>query len=168
MGGAAAIVGGVLMIGGYVVYPLTYVAFCFFYSFYGAVLYVVGPIVISLLPAFGIGSLARGYIINLTIFHFWGVIYSVLGALIAAVNMGSVQQVLATGSFMGGFVGIEQSLLLGIASISSINCAISFGGKTRRQGPSLDLGQRIKVNSTLASLGRHFAGIWTRRFSSTP
>ena len=60
MGGAAAIVGGVLMIGGYLVYPLTYVAFCFFYSFYGTVLYVVGPIVISLLPAFGVGStLAR-------------------------------------------------------------------------------------------------------------
>jgi hypothetical protein len=125
MGGAAAIVGGVFMVGGYLVYPLTYVAFCFFYSFYGAVLYVVGPIVISLLPAFGIGSLARGYIVNLTIFHFWGVIYSVLGALIAAVNMGSVQQVLATGSFMGGFVGIEQSLLLGIASIFySISIAV--------------------------------------------
>jgi hypothetical protein len=117
MGGAAAIIGGVLMLVGYVVYPLTYVAFCFFYSFYGAVLYVTGPLVISLLPAYGVGSVARGYIVNLIIFHFWGVIYAVLGALISAVNMGTVQQVLASGSFMGGFVGVEQSLLLGIASI---------------------------------------------------
>src|SRR5256885_4069050 len=106
MGGAAAIVGGVLMVGAYVVYPLTYVAFCFFYSFYGAVLYVVGPLVISLLPTFGAGSLARGYIVNVMIFHLWGVIYSILGALIAAVNLGTVQQVLATGSFLGGFVGL--------------------------------------------------------------
>src|SRR5439155_16744240 len=103
----------VFIIVSYVIYPLTYVAFCFFYSFYGAVLYVVGPLVISLLPAFGAGSLARGYIVNLMIFHVWGVIYSILGALIAAVNLGTVQQVLSAGSLLGGFVGSEESLLLG-------------------------------------------------------
>jgi len=117
MGGFAAIFGAVFIIVSYVIYPLTYVAFCFFYSFYGAVLYVVGPLVISLLPAFGAGSLARGYIFNLMIFHVWGVIYSILGALIAAVNLGTVQQVLSAGSFLGGFVGLEESLLLGVASI---------------------------------------------------
>src|SRR6266436_2407156 len=117
MGGAAAIVGGALMAGGYVVYPLTYVAFCFFYSFYGAVLYVVGPIVLALLPAFGVGSLGRVYVINLMTFHFWGVIYSILGALITAVNLGTVQQVLTTGGFMGGFIGVDEALLLGLASI---------------------------------------------------
>jgi hypothetical protein len=113
MGGFAAIFGAVFIIVSYLIYPLTYVAFCFFYSFYGAVLYVVGPLVISLLPAFGVGSLARGYIVNLMTFHLWGVIYSILGALIAAVNLGTVQQVLSAGSFLGGFVGLEQSLLLG-------------------------------------------------------
>ena len=35
--------------------------------------------------AFGIGSLARIYVINLMVFHFWGVIYSVFCALMAAV-----------------------------------------------------------------------------------
>ena len=94
-----------------------YIAFCFFYSFYGAVLYVVGPIVLSLLPAFGVGSLGRVYVINLMTFHFWGVIYSILGALITAVNLGTVQQVLASNDFIGGFVGLEQALLLGVASI---------------------------------------------------
>src|SRR5437867_8741743 len=116
-GGFAGLIGSIFIIVSYLIYPLTYVAFCFFYCFYGAVLYVVGPLVISLLPAFGAGSLARGYIVNVMIFHLWGVIYSILGALIAAVNLGTVQQVLATGSFLGGFVGLEQSLLLGVASI---------------------------------------------------
>jgi hypothetical protein len=50
-------------------------------------------------------------------FHFWGVIYSILGGLITAVNLGPVQQVLTSAEFMGGFAGIEQALLLGIASI---------------------------------------------------
>ena len=74
MGGFAAVFGAVFIMVSYLIYPLTYVAFCFFYSFYGAVLYVVGPLVISLLPAFGAGSLARGYIVNVMIFHLWGVI----------------------------------------------------------------------------------------------
>lgn len=117
MGGIAAILGVIPMLVGYVLYPLTYVAFCFFYSFYGAVLYVLGPLVISLIPAFGLGSLGRSYVINLIVFHFWGVIYSVLGALMAAVNLSTVQDVLTADSFIGGFVGLEQSFLLGVASI---------------------------------------------------
>jgi len=117
MGGTAALIGVLPILVGYIVYPLTYVAFCFFYSFYGAVLYVLGPLVIALLPAFGLGSLARVYIVNLMAFHFWGVIYAVLGALMAAVNLSSVQDVLNAGDFVGGFVGIGESLLLGIASI---------------------------------------------------
>jgi hypothetical protein len=117
MGGISAIIGVVPMLVAYVLYPLTYVAFCFFYSFYGAVLYVLGPLVIALIPAFGLGSLGRSYLINLVVFHFWGVIYSVLGALMAAVNLSSVQDVLTAGSFVGGFVGMEGSFLLGIASI---------------------------------------------------
>lgn len=117
MGGTAALVGALPILIGYIVYPLTYVAFCFFYSFYGAVLYVLGPLVIALLPAFGLGSLARVYIVNLMAFHFWGVIYAVLGALMAAVNLSTVQDVVNAGDFVGGFVGIGESLLLGIASI---------------------------------------------------
>jgi hypothetical protein len=117
LGGAAGVIGAVFVLISYAFYPLTYAAFCFFYSFYGAILYVVGPIVISLLPALGVGSLARVYIINVMTFHFWGVIYAVLGALISAVNLSTVQQVLASEDFIGGFVGLEQALLLGVASI---------------------------------------------------
>jgi len=124
-GGIAGFVGAPFLIVSYVIYPLTYAAFCFFYSFYGSVLYVLGPIVLSLLPALGLGSLARAYAINLMTFHFWGVIYSILSGLISAVNIGTVQQVLASGEFIGGFVGLEQSLLLGIASIFySISLAV--------------------------------------------
>jgi hypothetical protein len=125
MGGIVGLLDTPFILISYVIYPLTYVLFCFFYSFYGAVLYVVGPIVLSLLPAFGLGTLARNYIINLMTFHFWGVIYSILGALITAVNIGTVQQVLTTGGFMGGFIGVDEALLLGLASIFySISLAI--------------------------------------------
>ena len=93
-GGYAGLIGAGFIIVSYAIYPLTYAAFCFFYSLYGAILYVLGPVVISLLPSFGVGSMARVYIINIMTFHFWGVIYSILGALITAVNLSTVQQVL--------------------------------------------------------------------------
>lgn len=117
LGGIAGIIGGVFVLVSYAIFPLTYAAFCFFYSFYGAVLYVVGPLVISLLPSMGVGPLARIYVINLMTFHFWGIIYAILGALITAVNLSTVSQVLSAGDFLGGFVGLEQALLLGIASL---------------------------------------------------
>jgi len=125
LGSAAGIIGAVFVLVSFAIFPLTYAAFCFSYSFYGAILYVVGPLVISLLPSLGVGSLARVYIVNLMTFHFWGVIYSILGALIAAVNLSTVQQVLTAGDFLGGFVGLEQALLLGIASLFySISIAV--------------------------------------------
>jgi hypothetical protein len=73
--------------------------------------------VLSLLPAFGVGTIARSYIINLMAFHFWGVIYAILGALITAVNLGTVRQVLTTGGFIGGVIGLDAALLLGVASV---------------------------------------------------
>jgi hypothetical protein len=117
MGGIAAVIGIVPIFLSYILYPLTYVAFIFLYGFYGAVLYVVGPLVIALIPAFGVGSLGRSYLVNLMVFNFWGVIYAVLGALMTAVNLATVRDVLAAESFGGGFVGMGDALLLGIASI---------------------------------------------------
>ena len=116
-GGVAGLIGALFVIVSYAIYPLTYAAFCFFYSLYGAVLYVLGPGRHLAAARFRGWILARVYIINLLTFHFWGVIYSILGALITAVNLSTVQQVLTTGGFMNGFVGLEQALLLGVASV---------------------------------------------------
>jgi hypothetical protein len=58
--------------------------------------------------------------------------------------------------------------VFGIASSSAMSSAISFGGNTRKHGPSFRCGQTIKVNCTPSSVGRHIAGTWIRRFSSQP
>ena len=100
----------------------------------GAVLYVLGPLVISLIPAFGVGSLARAYFINLMAFHFWGIIYAVLGALMAAVNLSTVQDVLTADSFIGGFVGLEQSLLLGLRLVLELIGRMRTRSGDRRLG----------------------------------
>jgi hypothetical protein len=51
------------------------------------------------------------------IFNAWGLLYSIFGALMAAINMNSVSGVLSSGNFVGAFNGVTGSLLLGLASI---------------------------------------------------
>jgi hypothetical protein len=46
-----------------IVFPIALLIFTILYCLYGAVLYAVGPMVLALYPAFGVGQLARSYLI---------------------------------------------------------------------------------------------------------
>ena len=64
-------------------------------------------------------------------------------------------------SFGGGLslgLLIVLGLSFGIASNAAINSVISFGGNTRRHGPSVRCGQTIMVNC-VPGAGRHIEGI---------
>jgi len=106
-----------LLLVGLIVFPITYTLFALLYSLYGSVLYVVGPLVLALFPALGTGPLARTYLLNLMVFHAWGVIYAIFGALMAAVNLGSLAAVLNAGDVAGAFAGSTQMTLLALTSI---------------------------------------------------
>jgi hypothetical protein len=106
-----------LILLGLILFPITYTLFALFYSLYGSVLYVLGPLVLALYPALGAGTLARAYLVNLMIFHGWGVIYAIFGALMSAVNLGSLDAVLNAGSVAGSFMGSSQQMLLALTSI---------------------------------------------------
>jgi hypothetical protein len=116
-GAFSGLLESLLLLIGYLVFPITYALFSLFYTLYGSILYVVGPFVLALYPAFGFGQLARTYLVNLMIFNAWGLLYSIFGALMVAINMNSVNAVLASDSFVGAFNGVTGSLLLGLASI---------------------------------------------------
>jgi hypothetical protein len=106
-----------LMIAGYVLYPITYTLFAFFYAIYGGILYAVGPLVLALFPVMGIGQMARTYLINLMIFNGWGVIYTILGSLIAVINVNQVSNLMADQSFLGQFSGLGANTLIGLVSV---------------------------------------------------
>jgi hypothetical protein len=116
-GAFSGLLESLLLLIGYLVFPITYALFSLFYTLYGSILYVVGPLVLALFPAFGFGQLAKTYLVNLMIFNAWGLLYSIFGALMVAINMNSVSAVLASDSFVGAFNGVTGSLLLGLASI---------------------------------------------------
>ncbi len=54
----------ILILVGLIILPISYTLFTLFYAMYGSVLYVVGPFVLALLPARGIGQLARTYAVQ--------------------------------------------------------------------------------------------------------
>jgi hypothetical protein len=115
-GDIAALIGALLIAVAYVVYAIAIIFFCFFYSLYGSVLYVLGPLVLALLPMAGVGQLAKSFATNLIIWNAWGIIYATMGALITAIQMNQVSQI-GTGGFVGFLKGPLSSTILGLVSI---------------------------------------------------
>ena len=113
---AGAITVGMLLIA-YVIYALAIIVFCFFYTLFGSVLYVLGPLVLALIPISGIGQLGKAYAINVMIWNAWGILYAVFGALITAIHFNQVSDVLGNG-FLGFLRGVPDSVILGLVSIA--------------------------------------------------
>ena len=107
----------VMLLIAYVIYALATIVFCFFYTLFGSVLYVLGPLVLAVIPVSGIGQLGRLYAINVMTWNAWGVLYAVFGALITAIHFSQVSDVLGNG-FLGFLRGVPDSVILGLVSIA--------------------------------------------------
>ena len=116
-GSIAGLIDGLLIIVAYLLYPIVVVIFGFFYIFYGSILYIFGPIVIALMPLGGANRLAKSYIENIFVWNAWPILYGGFGALLTAVQMGQVGQMLNQNDFLGGLGNLEGSFLIGIVSI---------------------------------------------------
>jgi hypothetical protein len=112
---AGSISVGLLLVA-YVLYALAIIVFCFFYTLYGSVLYVVGPLVLALIPISGVGQLARTFGTNVMIWNAWALLYAIFGALITAVQVNRVNDILGHG-FLGFLLGAPDSTMLGLVSI---------------------------------------------------
>jgi hypothetical protein len=113
----AAITTALLLLVAYLIYAMMVVVFAFFYVLYGCVLYVLGPLVLALLPMAGVGQLAKTYATNLMIWNAWGILYAIFGSLITAIQFNRVDQVMNQGFLQGFFQGTSDSTILGLVSI---------------------------------------------------
>jgi hypothetical protein len=112
---AGSITVGLLLVA-YVLYALALIVFCFFYTLYGSILYVLGPLVLALIPVSGVGQLARTFAVNLMIWNAWAILYAILGALITAIQVNRVNDILGHG-FLGFLLSAPDSAVLGLVSI---------------------------------------------------
>jgi hypothetical protein len=117
VGGVAGTFSLILQAIAVIVFPISYVIFSFFYSMYGAVLYVCGPLVLGLYPALGVGQLARTYMVNLLVWNAWGVIYAIISQLLTIMSANSLTSIFTAQSFGGAFQGASQMLLISLSSI---------------------------------------------------
>jgi len=115
-GDAASTITVVLLVVAYLLYALAMIVFCFFYTLFGAILYVVGPLVLALIPIPGVGQLGKAYAFNAMIWNAWGILYAVFGALITAIQVNQVNNILGNG-FLGFLKGTGDSIILGLVSI---------------------------------------------------
>lgn len=106
----------ILLVVAYLLYVLAIIAFCFFYTLFGSVLYILGPLVLAVIPISGIGQLGKTYAINVMVWNAWGILYSVFGGLITAIHFNHVNDVLSNG-FLGFLRGVPDSVMLGLVSI---------------------------------------------------
>ena len=113
----AAIATALMLLIAYLIYAMMVVVFAFFYVLYGCVLYVLGPLVLALLPMGGVGQLAKSYATNLMIWNAWGILYAVFGSLITAIHFNLVNDVMNRGFLDGFFTGASGNTVLGIVSI---------------------------------------------------
>lgn len=115
-GNVSGALGALIMGLGYVILPFTYTIFTISYVLYGSILYVVGPLVLALIPTRTLGRLATTYAVNLMIFQSWSLLYAILQVLMSAIHINDLQVLANNGSFLNGFVGANSILLMGIAS----------------------------------------------------
>jgi hypothetical protein len=116
-GSLAGLIDGLLILVAYILYPFVVAIFGFFYIFYGSILYIFGPIVIALMPLGATDRIAKAYVENVFIWNAWPILYGGFGALLSAVQMGQVGQMLNQNDFLGGLGNLEGSFLIGAASI---------------------------------------------------
>jgi hypothetical protein len=116
-GSVSGLLDTLLILVAFILMPITYALFALFYSLYGSVLYVTGPLVLALLPSNSVGQLARTYLVNMLVFQAWGLLYAIFSALMVVLNVNSVNNVLNSGGVAGFFQNASQDLLLALASI---------------------------------------------------
>jgi hypothetical protein len=116
-GSISGLLDTLLILVAFILMPITYALFALFYSLYGSVLYVTGPLVLALMPSNSVGQLARTYLVNMLVFQAWGLLYAIFSALMVVLNVNSVSNVLSSGGVAGFFQDASQDLLLALASI---------------------------------------------------
>jgi hypothetical protein len=116
-GGISGFLSMVIIMAGFIIYPIAYLLFTVFYALYGSILYVVGPFVLALLPSRSLGPLARTYAVNLMIFGAWSIIYAIIQVLMSAINLNSINGVLNANGVLNSFVGSGSMILLALVSV---------------------------------------------------
>ncbi|MBK7926015.1 MAG: hypothetical protein IPJ98_00560 [Bryobacterales bacterium] len=131
-GSLAGILSALLLVVAMILYPVAYMLFAVLYCLFGTILFVAGPLVLALMPSFGLGSLAKRYAVNVVVFASWGLIYGIFCRLVLVLNIHSMAAITGAGSFAGALTGAVAEVLLAAASILFAVCILLIPFLARR------------------------------------
>ena len=122
-GGAAAVVTALEIAIAYIIFPIAVQIFTLLYTFWGAVLFAVGPLVLALAPSQTVNSTAKFFSLNLVVWNCWTVVYAIFACLITAVN-GNDLQALLNGNNFSFVPGSQPIVMIGLTSILYALCIL--------------------------------------------
>ena len=102
---------------------VAYMFFCFWYTFWGAILWGIGPIIIALLPSSGLGKYATAYLSKVGEWLMWPILYAILGAIMVALNMNTATAILNTNSTLSQQ---SQQVYIIVTSIALAICLLTI------------------------------------------
>ena len=124
--GAAAIVNALEIAISYIIFPIAIQIFTLIYTFWGAVVFAIGPLVLALAPSQSVNSIAKFYAVNLVVWNCWTVVYAVFACLITAVHGNDLNAMMNGGPFFnGGMIpGSQPIAMIGLTSILYSVCIL--------------------------------------------
>ena len=117
IGGAGAALSAILLALGYIILPFVLGFFTLCYTLWGVILYVVGPLVVALMPSGVLGIFHRRWIENLFVWNCWPVLVSLFMLLMSVVGFGNPNLVNSGNGIMGFMTTLDSIGMLGTASL---------------------------------------------------
>jgi hypothetical protein len=102
---------------------VAYTFFCLLYTFWGAILWGIGPIIVALLPSSGLGKYATAYLSKVGEWLMWPILYAILGAIMVALQMNTATAITNTTASQSAQV---TQVYIVVASIALCVCLVTI------------------------------------------
>jgi hypothetical protein len=119
-GGSAAVAGviGYLMsVVCVFLFVISYVIFTFLYCFWGCVLFVMGPLLVALMPSTTVNTVAKTYARNLAEWACWPILYATFSCLSFAIQADTVNGILQSTNFVDVVQGTTSVIYISLMSL---------------------------------------------------
>jgi hypothetical protein len=112
---------------------VAYLFFCLWYTFWGVILWGIGPIIVCLLPSAGLGKYATAYLGKIFEFMLWPLLYVILGAAMVGLQMDTATNITNTAA-SGNQVQAQMFICLAAVALSICLITIPFTAHALIQG----------------------------------
>jgi hypothetical protein len=160
-GSFSALIAMLGVLAGYILWPIGAVIFVVFYTFWGCVLYGVGPLVLATMPSTTLSRFHVRYIESVFVWNCWGLLVTLYTSMLAALHIGNIQNGFASQNIVGFFGNIDQSLYLSITSaVMSLGIiAIPFCARSILMGEFSPVGAMFRMIFFAALAGQKALGV---------